>query len=858
MGTVYLAVDRKHNRRVAIKVLPPELAAALGPERFLREIRIAAQLNHPHILPLHDSGTAAGVLYYVMPHVEGESLRHRLSRDERISIDEALEITRQVADALAYAHAAGIVHRDVKPENILLTGYPLHDRGAAGGRHALLADFGVAKAFARRGAGTDHPGDLRTDSGLPIGTLAYASPEQAAGSREIDSRSDLYSLGCVLYEMLVGRTAGEAPSASQILEKRFAIPPPAAHSLRSEVPPWIDGVLNRATALNPAERYPTAAEFRDALTVPSESAWVTAPVPVRPTTVPAVLGSRRPQLLWMIAGAAALAIAGAAVAFLPHRTVSFDPKRVVVAGFENRTGDSTLDPVADIAADYVARGLAATRLMHEVYDARSMAREAREPVPRGAATGLALAKRVGAGTVLWGSYYGDGDSLHIEAQLLDGASGKLIVPLEPSIGLLRDRTRVVEILRQRVMAGFAVVLGSEFDTWKAASLPPTYDAYQQMLAGAGSEFDFAAAAEHYRRAAALDTGFTGARTAAAVALWLKGDCQAVDSIAKGLDTSPGRLPPLDRGQLELASAGCRGDTDAAMAAARSTLEASPRSIEMAILATVIAVEHSRPRGGLEMLRLVDPKKTGTKGFLLGVYDSWLRYTYHMLGEYQQELTVGRSDESGASDVYSDQASALAALGRVEQAERLAVGMLPDRHSSNDPWPAPMATTCAALELRAHGHPDAAQRVLERVIAWYGVDGVNDATREDYPCSRPHFSVFYYAGRWDEARAGYQHMLADDSTSIKAHAALGALAVRRGDPAEADRMDTWLASRSSSANATYARARLAALRGDGKRAVELLRQAFDQGLKGRMFLHLDPDFESLRHYSPYSSLIHPKL
>jgi tetratricopeptide (TPR) repeat protein len=560
----------------------------------------------------------------------------------------------------------------------------------------------------------------------------------------------------------------------------------------------------------------------------------------------------------MTAGAAALAIAGAAVAFLPRHAASLDPKRVVVAGFENRTGDSTLDPVADIAADYVARGLAATRLMHDVYDGRSIAREAGDPVPRGAAAGLALARRVGAGTVLWGSYYADGDSLHIEAQLLDGATGKLIVPLEPSIGLLRDRTRVVEVLRQRVMAGFAVVLGSEFDTWKAASLPPTYEAYQQMLAGAGSEFDFAAAAEHYRRAAALDTGFTGARTAAAVALWLKGDCKAVDSIAAGLDTSPGGLPPVDRGQLQLARAGCRGDTDGAMGAARAALEASPRSIEMAILGTVIAVEHSRPRAGLEILQMVDPKKIGAKGFLLDVYMSWLAMTYHMLGQYQQELTVGRSDGPDPLEDGMHQPNALAALGRVAQAERLAVGMLPERHSNDDPWPAPMATACVALELRAHGHPEAAQRVLERVIAWYGVDGSNDATREDFPCSRPHFSVFYYAGRWDEARAGYQHLLAGDSNSLKAHAALGALAVRRGDLAEADRMDAWLASRSSSANATYARARLAALRGDGKRAVELLRQAFDQGLRGRMFLHLDPDFESLRHYAPYSALIQPKL
>jgi tetratricopeptide (TPR) repeat protein len=235
---------------------------------------------------------------------------------------------------------------------------------------------------------------------------------------------------------------------------------------------------------------------------------------------------------------------------------------------------------------------------------------------------------------------------------------------------------------------------------------------------------------------------------------------------------------------------------------------------------------------------------------------WLGMTYHMLGDYRQELATAKRKISGTEERGAGLA-ALAALGRADEAERLAVGFLPTRHSDDDPWPVPMATACVALELRAHGHPDAAQRVFERVITWYGSSGINDATRDDFPCARPHFSVFYYAGRWEEARAGYQHLLDGDSTSVKAHAALGALAVRRGDHAEADRMDGWLASRAHSAVAVYFRARLAALRGDRERAVALLRRSFDLGLRGRMFLHLDPDFEPLRDYPPYQELIRPK-
>jgi tetratricopeptide (TPR) repeat protein len=248
------------------------------------------------------------------------------------------------------------------------------------------------------------------------------------------------------------------------------------------------------------------------------------------------------------------------------------------------------------------------------------------------------------------------------------------------------------------------------------------------------------------------------------------------------------------------------------------------------------------------------------GFLYTLYLDWLAITYHMLGDYGRQLETARAGlraDAGSSHQSMHEAAALAALGRVGEAERLALGFLPGRHSDDDPWPAPMATECVALELRAHGHPEAALRVLERVVAWYGENGINDATRDDWPCIRPRFSVFYYAGRWDEARAGYQHLLAEDTTSLKAHAALGALALRRGDRSEADRMDAWLASRSKDARVNYSRARLAALRGDREQAVGLLRQAFDWGLRERMFLHLDPDFESLRNYSPYQELMRPR-
>jgi hypothetical protein len=842
MGTVYLAHDRKHGRQVAIKVLPPALAAALGPDRFLREIRIAARLNHPHILSLHDSGASGGTLFYVMPYVEGQSLRDRLRQDMRLPVPEALDIARQVADALDYAHAAGIVHRDVKPENILLAG-----------QHALLADFGLAKAGASGSMGRDgSKGELHTDTGLPIGTAAYASPEQAAGTRDLDGRSDIYSLGCVLYEMLVGDPPEARMTASRILERRFAVPPPPAGSLRPEAPPWVDDALARAIAANPADRYSRAADFRDALAGPRPEAASAPPM----TPGPQRARMRRRQLLWMGAGAVALALVVAAAAFLPRRALHVDPKGVVVAGFENRTGDSTLAPISDIATDYIARGLANTGLMHAVYDIRTTAREAGEPVRIGPAAGLALARRVGAGTVLWGSYYLQGDTLHFEAQLLDATSGMLITPLEPTVGPLLDKTRVVDALRQRVMAGLAVALGAELESWKVASLPPTYEAYQEMLAAGQTGFDFAAAVEHYRRAAALDTSFTGAPTAAAVMLWLLDDCPAVDSIARRLASSRSMLPPADRGQLDLASASCGGDPTGALRAIRAALASAPRSVYFTVLGAVVALENLRPREALEILSMLDAERIGLSGERLSLYRDWLRMTYHMLGDYRRELAVAEKEASGDSRSAAV-AGALAGLGRAPEAERAALALLPEHHSGDDPWPGPLATECVALELRAHGLAEAAQRVLDREMDWYGPAGRTEAPPDNFPCLEHLFSVTYYGGHWDEARTGYQHLLAHDSMSVKAHAALGALAVRRGDLAEAARMDAWLAGRESSAHAGLARARLAALRGDRAQAVALLRQAYDRRLRGRMFLHLDPDFESLRDDPAYRELVRPK-
>src|SRR5437870_7434551 len=223
MATVFLAEDVKHHRPVAIKVLHAELTAALGADRFLREIQIAARLQHPHIVPLYDSGQAEEFLYYVMPFVEGESLRQRLERERQLPLEEALKIARAVAAALDYAHRQQIVHRDIKPENVML-----HEG------EAMVTDFGIAKAVTAAAATS------LTQTGTAVGTPAYMSPEQASGEIELDGRSDVYSLGCVVYEMLTGRTPFIGNTAQAIIAQCFTSPPPPLRGLRADAPAWVE------------------------------------------------------------------------------------------------------------------------------------------------------------------------------------------------------------------------------------------------------------------------------------------------------------------------------------------------------------------------------------------------------------------------------------------------------------------------------------------------------------------------------------------------------------------------------------------------------------------------------------------
>src|SRR5687768_3023305 len=426
MATVYLAEDLKHHRKVAIKVLKPELTASLGQERFLREIETTANLRHPHILPLYDSGAvrsghaepradgeAADSLYYVMPFVEGESLRDRLTRDRQLPIDDALRIAREVSDALSYAHARGIVHRDIKPENILL------ESG-----HAVVADFGIARAVRAAGA------ESLTGTGVAIGTPAYMSPEQASGDHDLDGRSDLYALGCVLYEMLAGQPPFTGPTVESIVRQHLVAAPPPVTNLRPAVPSTVLSALARALAKNPADRFNPVAQFADALRA-GEPFAIPAAAPPAPSASSPLASSpsasspprplprllRRFEVIGVAVALAAVAVFALWRRGAPPTAQATPPTSIAVLPFESVGGDTANIYFAEGIADELTTALASVSGLRvaatsSAFTYRGKTVDARE-----------VGRALHVATVLQGRVRRAGPAFRVSAQLTNAADG---------------------------------------------------------------------------------------------------------------------------------------------------------------------------------------------------------------------------------------------------------------------------------------------------------------------------------------------------------------------------------------------------------------------------------------------------
>jgi tetratricopeptide (TPR) repeat protein len=550
MATVYLAHDLQHDRFVALKVLRPELSHTLGPARFLREISLTARLDHPGILPLLDSGSADGVLYYTMPYVEGESLRARLDREKLLPIEVALRITREVGDALHHAHAHGIVHRDIKPENILLSG-----------KHARVADFGVARAAAVAG------GETLTVTGIAIGTIVYMSPEQAAGDSDVDGRSDVYSLASVLYEMLAGERPFSAPSSQALLARKSLETPRPLRTVRPAVPEMVERAVLLALAPMAADRFETAGEFVDAL----EGAWTKRDVPV-------VDRSRRASRM-IVTAVAAAAVAAAvwsarAPATAPVREVL--PKRIAVFPFaadhpslaDLREGlmyivSSELDGAGEI------RRVDPVVLMNRLHD-----EDDPDEIDLGAAS--RIARELGAGRFLLGRIVSVGQGVQIMASLYAGVN-----PDEPERQFFQkgslDSTAA---LISEIARGVLVHLNDGPGTWASAAsgaLTVNVEAVLEYSRGENlmRQSRQSKAAEAFRKALEADSTFAIAWLRLALAEdYSLNDSSMVAAVDRAVQYSEG-LSVRDGMLAEAMHANYHGDAARAERATLSLVSAYP-------------------------------------------------------------------------------------------------------------------------------------------------------------------------------------------------------------------------------------------------------------------------------------------
>ncbi|MBI3568699.1 MAG: protein kinase [Gemmatimonadetes bacterium] len=494
-AVVYLAHDLRHDRPVALKVLHDEVAASLGAERFEQEVRLAARLQHPHILGVFDSGSVDGRLWFTMPFIDGESLRDRLTREKQLPVADAIALTREIADGLHFAHQQGVIHRDVKPENILLSG-----------RHAIIADFGIARALAGKA------GSL-TQTGVSVGTPGYMSPEQASGERDLDARTDVYALACVLYEMLAGQPPFTGPNAQAVIARTLSEEPRPIHAVRQGVSPMLDGVIGRGLAKVPADRWATAEEFGNALAAATVTVASAAFAPAAAAADAAAPRRRRSPMLTVFAlglllgGGALFAwrsrhgdAAGHGLAVLPFENVGAAEDAYFADGItEEVRGKLTAVPGLRVTARTSSNQYKGTK---------------KSLVDIGGELGV---EYILTGTIRWETAADGTRHVRVTPELVSVSNGSTKWQ-QPFDEVMSDVFKVQSGIAEQVANALGVTLAAEVQQKLNARPTKNIDAYQEYLLGEKETEGMARSdglslqkgLPHYERAAALDTAFAAA------------------------------------------------------------------------------------------------------------------------------------------------------------------------------------------------------------------------------------------------------------------------------------------------------------------------------------------------------------
>jgi tRNA A-37 threonylcarbamoyl transferase component Bud32/tetratricopeptide (TPR) repeat protein len=834
MAVVFLAWERKHDRRVVMKVMRPEIAARLSADRFAREVKLAARLSHPHIVGLIDSGEADGFLYYVMPHVDGESLRSVMRREGKLEVGQAVSLLRDVARALAHAHSAGVVHRDLKPANVLVAGH-----------HAYLLDFGVAKSFEADGGD-----DPLTRTGDAIGTPRYMAPEQLAGLADTDHRVDIYAWGQLAHEMLAGRTREIESSdlGGDAVARGVA---EALRSVRPDVPITLARLVGRCLEVRPDRRVASADEI---LTVLDEgiTGEGTSGRLRRHVQVP---GARlRRYVPVLLAGGAVVAAALLAVSLRSQGTSGTVPGPVeveavtealgmpiAVAAFANETGDPSLDVIGRLIGNWISEGLVRADVGAVVPWPSSL--EAAESAARLATDNQdfdpvsSLAAGTGANTVVTGSYYEVGGKISFRAEVVDARDGR-VVSATDAVSAPRDSIETaMSAVRERVMGSIA--MGRDARLPPAAGLlprPPTFAAYRAFDRGLGLylQSEYTSAVPELLRAWEIDPEFYDAPLLAVTNLFNIGTSEErarADSLVEVLREHRSEFGELQDLRWQYARALLDSDGSAALQAARraAVLTSASRTSYNAAHA---AVTVGKPGLAVEILKGMDPNSGPLREWLH--YWTVLAHALHMEGDHEAELEATREmrqrfPERRIGSVF--EARALAATGRTSELETLLKSLA--GLSPNVYWSQGAAMVVSGEELKAHGWPREGDALLRR-----GRDWLVARLREN-PGFRQHRywlgSALYDLEEFEQAGVVFAE-LARDFPERNTYRGLHALCLARsGEP---DRAMVLLDEgfEYSLGDRTALLARISAIRGDPARAVSLLSVAFQQGFDGAAWLH----------------------
>jgi len=856
MGVVYKAHDTKLDRDVALKFLPPELTRDPDARaRFILEAQAASALDHPNICTIYEiDETADGQLFIVMPAYEGSSLHSKIDQGPLL-FDEGIDIAIQIAQGLQEAHSKGFFHRDIKPANIMIT-----NRG-----EVKILDFGLAKLAGGQ--------QKMTKTGSTLGTVAYMSAEQASGSK-VDKRTDIWSLGVLIYETLTGQLPFRGDYDQAMIYSIINEEPQPISLYLPDTSSHLKNIIERALEKDPDDRYQSMEDLLSDLrrlrrkttkmvATPLSSASKTLSASGKQHDVNTQTQSPRRLPIAYIAALSIIAIAVVAsylIFFVPAKPINplLKPNRVFVAAFENRTGDPTLDPIGRLVSDWITQGI----LHNEVAEVITTTTMLQMIQHAGLVGGgledrtklIKLAEATQSGILVSGMFHQVGEDIQLHAQIIDAQKNNVILTLEPVRGPRSEPMKAINDLQQKIMGALAMRARPGGDI-RMSSEPPIYEAYLESMEGTKYfGVDYEKAFEHYQRAIEIDPKFLDPKLRMAVGYGNISQYSKADSILQSVNRERHRLNPFERSYLDWYTFTLQGKLEEAFGVLLYIESMTPMHPTTNYIVGLYALYLNRPKIVVETYAKIDFQDYWTDYAIFSWRFVALCSAHHLLGNYQKELEVAREAQKyfpNDLDLRSKEVCALAVFGKVEELYQVI-----EHSKSIEPSAGSVSAgyvmLAASRELRAHGNKIEALKFAEQSFQWY-----NDNDKENKSGLA---KALYSAERWDESHTLYKELAAENPDDITYKGALGALAARTGNAAEA----RYIADELKSIDRkylfgwhTYLRARIHALLGEHAEAVKLIQESFNLGNKFGVYIHNDIDLESLYNYPPFKSLLKPK-